>query len=188
LYFAPLEMKTISTIILILFTSGNHDEVVRLQIEYLRTEDNQVWTNGIDEVTVKKKTRVIQKLFTSKIGLIEIRRDSIRKYGELDLYMTSTGMQELYLLSINSKAREELKIHLPRHYQFRGKFALCPKCNKADKVLRAIYGEGQMLLRKISNRGDTIYTNKIGKDYYMGTCMVHELNPQWYCDRDNIAF
>jgi len=180
-------MKAIVLTILTLFIIVDNPTTVQIKINYNRTEDNQVWTKRTDQITVKKKGRTIQEIPTDKTGLVEIKKDSINKYGKLDIFMTSSGMQELYLLSVDKKTSNKLEINLPRQYELKEKFAVCPKCHKSDKVMKAIYGDNQSLLRVVK-KGDTTYTNKIGKDYFMGTCKAHELNPKWYCDRDDIQF
>ena len=181
-------MKAIVLGLLTTFLLGDTVDVTQIKLNYYRTEDNQVWNNGVDELTVKKNGRVVEKLLTDKNGLGAIKKDTIKKYKEIDIFLTSIGVEELYLQTINNSTIDRWEINIPRYYKMKLGKAVCPKCNKTDKVYKAIYGDGQILTLEINHKGDTIYSNISGRNYYMGTCVSNDLNPLWHCERDKIEF
>ena len=183
-----IDMKAIVLGLLTTFLLGDTADVTQIKLNYYRTEDNQVWNNGIDELTVKTKGRVIEKILTDKNGLGTIKKDTIKKYKEIDIFLTSIGIEELYLQTIDNSTIDRWEINIPRYYKMKLGRAVCPKCNKTDKVYKAIYGDGQILTLKINDKGDTTYSNISGRNYYMGTCVTNDLNPLWHCERDKIEF
>ena len=183
-----IDMKAIVIGLWTIFLLGGNVDVTQIKLNYIRTEDNQVWTNGIDELTLKVKGRVIEKILTDKDGVGTIKKDTIKKYKEIDIFLTSVGVEELYLKTIDNSTIDRWEINIPRYYKMKLGRAVCPKCNKTDKVYKAIYGEGQILTLKINDKGDTTYSNISGRNYYMGTCVTNDLNPLWHCERDKIEF
>lgn len=181
-------MKAIVIGFLTTFLPSDTADVTQIKLNYYRTEDNQVWNKGIDELTIKTKGRVIDKILTDNNGLGTIKKDTIRKYKEIDIFLTSIGVEELYLLTINNSTIDRWEINIPRYYKIKLGRAVCPKCNKSDKVYKAIYGDRQILKLKIDKKGDTTYSNILGRNYYMGTCVTNDLNPLWHCERDKIEF
>lgn len=180
-------MKLIISIFLTLLMLGDTG-ITEIKLDYYRTPDNQVWSNGFDELTLKVKGEVILKVLTNKEGTAIIKKDLLKKYREVDVFLTTIGVEELYLTTINNHTIDKYIVNIPRYYTMRFKRAVCPKCKKVDKVYKAIYGDNQVLTMKITEKGDTAYSNISGRKYYMGTCVTNELNPKWYCDRDDIQF
>lgn len=180
-------MKSILLGLLTIFLLSDTD-VTKIKLNYFRTEDNQVWNNGIDELTVKKDGRVIEKILTDKNGLGTLKKDTVKKYKSVDIFLTTVGVEELYLTTINNSTIDRWEINIPRAYRMKLGRAVCPKCHKVDKVYRAIYGDEQVLMLKINNKGDTTYSNIVGRNYYVGTCLTNHLNPLWHCERDKIEF
>jgi hypothetical protein len=135
------EMKAIIIGLLTIFFLGDTVDVTQIKLNYYRTDDNQVWDNGIDELTIKTKGRILEKMLTDKNGLGTIKKDTIKKYKEIDIFLTSIGVEELYLKTINNSTIDRWEINIPRDYKMKLGRAICPKCNKADKVYKAIYGD-----------------------------------------------
>lgn len=162
--------------------------VTEIKLDYYRTPDNQVWSNGFDELTLKVRGKQILKVLTDKEGTAKIKKDLLTKYREIDVFLTTVGVEELYLTTIDNHTIDKHIINIPRYYTMRYKRAVCPKCKKVDKVYKAIYGDNQVLKMTVSEKGDTTYSNILGRKYYMGTCVTNEMNPKWYCDRDEIQF
>ncbi len=54
----------------------------------------------------------------------------------------------------------------------------CPVCRRYDKVVRVIYGMPSHELFLEAEKGLV----------HLGGCCVSEVNPQWYCRRDNVEF
>jgi len=181
-------MKAIVIGLLTIILLSDTVDVTQIKLNYYRTDDNQAWNNGIDELTIKTKGRVIEKILTDKDGLGTIKKDSIKKYKEIDIFLTSIGVEELYLQTINNSSIDRWEINIPRYYKMKLGRAVCPKCKKTDKVYKAIYGDGQILTLKINDMGDTTYSNISGRNFYMGTCVTNDLNPLWHCERDKIEF
>lgn len=162
---------------------GDTVDVTQIKLNYYKA-----WNNGIDELTIKTKGRVIEKIFTDKNGIGTIRKDSIKKYKEIDIFLTSIGIEELYLETIENSTIDRWEINIPTYHKMKFGRAVCPKCKKIDQVFKAIYGDGQILTLKIGDKGDTTYSNISGRSYYMGTCVTNDLNPLWHCERDKIEF
>ena len=181
-------MKAIVIGLWTIFLLGDTVDVTQIKLNYYRTEDNQVWNNGIDELTLKTKGLVIEKILTDKNGLGTIKKDTIKKYKEIDIFLTSIGVEELYLETIKNSSIDRWEINIPRYYKMKLGRAVCPKCDKTDKVFKAIYGDGQILRLTTNDKGDTTYSNILGRNYYMGTCVTNDLNPLWHCERDKIEF
>ncbi|MOA30528.1 hypothetical protein D3C78_1516250 [compost metagenome] len=111
----------------------------------------------------------------------------LKKHETVDVFLASIGVDENYLVSLNPTSDNEIIILLPKAYEKKGKFALCPKCHKSNKVYIAAYGLSQIAGMNIKN-GDTTYSPIVGRKYYMGSCNSNDLSPNWYCDRDKIQF
>lgn len=180
-------MKLVITFILIVLLFGGNDST-EIKLNYYRTRDNQVWNNGIDELTIKVRGKVIQKILTDKTGTATLNKSTIKKHGEVDVFLTTIGIEELYLTTLDNATIDKHEVNVPRHYKIRFNKAICPKCNKVDKVYQAVYGDNQVMTMKVTEKGDTTYSNILGRKYYMGTCITNDLNPKWYCDRDKIQF
>ena len=82
------DMKTIVIVLLTLFFLGDTADVTQIKLNYSRNEDNQVWNNGIDELTIKTKGRILEKIVTDKNGLGTIKKDTIKKYKKIDIFLT----------------------------------------------------------------------------------------------------
>ena len=143
-------MKAIVLGLLTTFLLGNTVDVTQIKLNYYRTDDNQVWNNGIDELTIETKGRIIEKILTDKNGLGTIKKNTIKKYKENDIFLTSIGIEKLYLHTIDNSTIDRWEINIPRYYRMKLGRAVCPKCSKTDKVYKAIYGDGQILTLKIN--------------------------------------
>lgn len=156
-----------------------------IQLRYQKNEDNTVWTKRIDKLTLRNNKNVIGDFLTDTVGITTIPKTLIEKYYDLDVFLTSIGVDTNYLVTIDKHSSDTVKIDLPK--QYKGRFSKCPKCSKSDKVYKTIYGLEQIVTMEIVS-GDTIYSPMIDRKYYMGSCIVHEFNPHFYCDRDKIFF
>lgn len=180
-------MKETITLILIFIYSLTvycQDDLT-IQLRYQKNEDNTVWTKGIDKLTVKNNNKVVGDFITDTTGMTIIPETLINKYADLDIFLTSIGVDTNYLVTITKQSSDSVLILLPK--QYKGKFAKCPKCGKSDKVYQTIYGLEQIVTMNIVD-GDTVYSPMIDRKYYMGSCIYHEFNPKFYCDRDGIFY
>jgi hypothetical protein len=179
-------MRTILIILIFqLFLVDSFSQEILVQVLHHKNDDNTAWTGGIDEITVRKNRKIITKLSTSSNGIVRIPRSKVNDGMNYDLSLTSIGIQENYLTTINSRSKDTILIMLPKHYKLRFGFAICPLCNKSNKVCKISLEP--ILVRSIVN-GDTILSPIYKRTYYFGTDLWHEFNPNWYCKRDSIKF
>ncbi len=179
-------MKTTITIFVLLhiFVSSFCQDII-LKIDYQKNEDNVIWTKGIDEITIRYNGVIIKKYLTDTNGIVRIPKSLLLKADNYDISLTSIGIQENYLTSINHDVKDTVLVMLPKIYKFKFGYAICPKCNKSNKVCKI--STEPILVRTIV-KGDTLYSPIHKRTYYIGTDVWHEFNPIWYCKHDSIKF
>jgi len=105
-----------------------------------------------------------------------------------DFFCTGAGIDSIFLKSFVSFESDEpdITFYFPakRSTNKLGQIT-CPKCVKADKVYRTVYGDGIPFKRIITN-GDTVYTPIYKGKYNAGTCV--DGVAKYYCGRDKIKF
>jgi len=148
--------------------------------------DKDSYSNGFDQITIQNKKEIVARIMTDKNGLATISRDIIKDLINYDLFLTSIGVSGTYLTTINSKTKF-VEISLPKKYKIRLGKAVCPKCGKTNKVIKVSYSDTPIFVRKIVN-GDTIMSPIYKDRYYMGTDVTNNLDPLWYCERDDLLF
>ena len=156
-----------------------------LKLKYQKTEDNTVWTKGIETISLKRNHAVITTVNSDTNGIFIIHNENIPCNQSFDIFLTSIGMLENYLMTVNMLNNDTLSISLPKKYTLRSGFAICPKCHRSDKVCK-LSSEPILIMRII--KGDTIYSPIDKRIYYTGSSLWHEFDPQWYCKRDSIKF
>lgn len=109
-----------------------------------------------------------------------------------DLYYSALGVEgDVYVAAIPAARPDTLRLALglPASYPKRHGRAICPKCQRADKVLDIVYGDGSAIVVRTSTaKGDTVYRPYDKKHYYAGTCLLNDLDPAWWCRRDSLRF
>ncbi len=106
-----------------------------------------------------------------------------------DLYVTGFGMDTLFIKSFTGFDSDNVTfdISFPISYKKTIGQITCPKCNKATKVYKIIYGDAPKY-KILITKSDTIYSPIVNNKYYAGTCLKSLISPEWYCDRDKISF
>ena len=181
-----LKMKTINFIgFFLLLTIHSFSQDIIVQILYQKNENNTAWTAGIDEITIRQNRKIIKKIITNSDGIGKIPKAILIDSKNYDLSLTSIGIQENYLITINKSIIDTIFIRFPKDYRMRFGYAICPICNKANAVCKI--SMEPILVRTIVE-GDTILSPIFKRTYYLGTDVGHEFNPNWYCKRDSIKF
>jgi hypothetical protein len=106
---------------------------------------------------------------------------------EYDIFLSMIGVDENYLTTIKKESCQQTDFVFPKKYDVKFGFARCPKCQKRDKVYKLVYGNEQLVTVNIHKK-DTTYSPMVGREYYMGTCVTSDFNPEWHCERDKIKF
>jgi hypothetical protein len=144
---------------------------------------------GLMSIKVKAGTATLATSCVQINGKFELVNQANKP---VDLYYSALGVNgDVYVATIPAAQPDTLRlaIQLPVSYAKKHGRTICPKCKRADKVRDIIYGDGSaIVVRSISLKGDTIYLPYDKKHYYAGTCLVNELDPNWYCVRDTIRF
>lgn len=156
-----------------------------IKLSYKKTDDNSIWNGGLDVLTIKQNQKIIRSVISDTTGIVKIPRSIIESGNDYDIFLTSIGVIENYLTTINKSASDTVFIKLPKTYNLRFGYAICPKCYKSNKVCKI--STEPILIVKIVN-GDTTYSPIDKRTYYSGTDVWHDFNPNWYCKRDSIKF
>lgn len=153
----------------------------------LNPKDTSAYVERIS-IFVKGDNKVLAKTFTDDKGNFELTFTP-DKEKSFDFFCYGVGVDTLLVGSATKFESDtpELTFYLPA---LRKKNALgqvtCPKCKKADKVYKIIYGDG------IPDHFDDEATSRdpnssiIDGQYYKGTCIVGVA--KFFCDRDKIEF
>jgi hypothetical protein len=153
----------------------------------LNPKDTSAYIERI-AVFVKGDNKVLAKTFTDGKGDFEITFTP-DKEKSFDFFCHGVGVDTILVGSVRTFQSEtpELTFYLPA---LRKKNALgqviCPKCKKADKVYKIIYGDGipDHFDDEPSNRDPN--SSIIDGQYYKGTCIVGVA--KFFCDRDKVEF
>jgi len=166
------------------FSSLCQDKAQQIEVKLNFGGTNKI---GVEQITIKRYKETISKIMTDNHGIVYISRNLLKDVIDYDLYLTSIGVNGTYLTTINSKTIGVVEISLPKKYQMRFGKAICPRCHTTRYVLETIYTDPPIRVRKII-KGDTIYSPISNGRYYMPTDVINELDPQWYCKKDDILF
>lgn len=170
-----------------ILSSFQSSDFITIKIRYQKKGETTTYSNGSDRLILKSGHTIISDTLTTINGELRISKQLLIKHETIDVFLASIGVDENYLISLNTTSDKEIIILLPKAYEKKGKFALCPKCHKNNKVYIAAYGLSQ-ISRMIIKDEDTTYSPIVGRKYYMGSCTSNDLSPNWYCDRDKIHF
>jgi hypothetical protein len=160
------------------------DDSQNIQIHLIYTGTNN---SGFDQITIQHNKVIVAKIMTDKDCYAYIPQSLIKDSADYDLYLTTIGVNGTYLATIDCKLTGLIEIILPKTYKMRFGKAICPKCGKTNKVIKAIYSEAPIVVRKVV-KGDTIYSPIYKSRYYMNTDVTNNLDPKWYCERDNLLY
>lgn len=179
-----MSYRTIIFVFLLIWLTSFAGICQELKIRLIHNDSNE---SSIDQITIKHKNEIFAKVIADKEGYVYIpsslRNDSIN----YDLFLTTLGVNGTYLTSIDSKTKGLIEINLPKVYKMRFGKAVCPKCGRTNNVCKAIYCEAPIVVMKIVKK-DTIYSPIYKGKYFMASDVTNELDPQWYCKKDNILF
>jgi hypothetical protein len=148
---------------------------------------NKPHESEFEQITIKNKKEIISRINSDKDGLVSISRTIMKDFKDYDLYLTTIGVNGTYLTTINSKTTTPIQINLPKKYIMRLGKAICPKCNKISKVFKVAYNDPPIVVIKIE-QGDTVYSPIFKGKYYMDTDVTNDLDPKWYCEKDDILY
>jgi len=110
---------------------------------------------------------------------------------EFDIYYAGLGIDYTYLQTLKPTIKDTvfLNFNIPKNYKKHFGKAVCPKCHKHDQTLPIRYGEGTaIVVQHVDAKGDTIRLPFDRKNYYAGTCITSDLDPEYFCKRDKIKF
>jgi hypothetical protein len=165
-------------------TSFGFNSKPQIEIRLVYKNPNDL---GIGQITIKSKKEIVSRIMSDKDGIVKISPDLFKDSVDYDLFLTTIGVNGTYLATINSKTTGIIEITLPKTYDIRLGKALCPKCRKINKVYKAVYTDPPIVTRKVVN-GDTVYSPIVNGKYYMDTDVTNDLDPKWYCERDDILY
>ena len=113
------------------------------------------------------------------------------KQKKIDILYSGLGFGRIYLKHLKELSADttNLEIDIINTYKKNifGK-AICPKCNKSNRVYKIRYGDAPIYTFKINSHGDTTYSPIRNGVYQAGTCVSSAQSASWYCDRDKIGF
>ena len=138
----------------------------------LNPKDTSGYVGGIN-IIVKGNNKVLAKTSADKQGNFELTFTP-DKEKSFDFFCFGIGIDEMLIGSVKTFDSDtpDIIFYIPalRKKNFLGQ-TLCPKCNRADKVLKIEYG---MLAIKmeISESGDTTYSNIENGRFNAGTCVA----------------
>ena len=111
---------------------------------------------------------------------------------DADLFYKGIGINgEVFIQTLQQTSSDTifLTIEIPKNYTKKWGKAVCPKCNKQDQTLPIKYGLGSaILVRHIDKNRDTTYLPYNNKKYFDGNDITSDLDPKYFCKRDNIKF
>lgn len=157
----------------------------------------------IGTVTTKteNKGNVLGLCIELRIDTVVIARNTIQQDGtfklsapadkEFDVYYHGPGVRDTYVQSVKPTDEDTISLtfKLPKDYKKHFGKAICPKCNKHDQTVPIRYGLGSARVnQQIDSKGDTTYTPYDKKNYFDGSCVTSDIDPKYFCKRDNIKF
>ena len=166
-----------------------------LLIGFIPTQDRQIelhliintsQSSEIEQITIKNQKETVINLVSDKNGVFKIPRKILTDSNNYDVILTSMVGNGTYLATINAFSSDKIEISLPRNYQMRFGRAICPKCQKTKDVYKITHSEAPIMVQHIKN-GDTTYSPIYKRTYSMGD-VYGELDPKWYCKKDDIYY
>jgi hypothetical protein len=144
--------------------------------------------SGSLNIFVKADNKVIASANVDKDGKYNINF-IVENQTSFDFYVTGFGIDTILIKSFTKFDSDNITfdIRFPITYKKSTGQVICPKCNKSTKVYKIIYGDAPKYKTTIV-KGDTVYSPIVNNKYYAGTCIKSLISPEWYCDRDKVAF
>jgi hypothetical protein len=138
-------------------------------------------------VFVKGGEKVLAKTITDTKGDFELTFTPVNEKS-FDFYCAGVGIDTMLVATVERFVSDnsDMTFYLPAE-PAKSKIGkvLCPKCKRADKVFKIVYGDNPIVVQNISASGDTTYS-PLYKGKYYETCT--ERPAKYYCDRDKIKF
>jgi len=156
---------------------------------------------GTVTTDTKSANDIVGLIIEFRIDTLVIAKNVIQQDGsfkilaptdkEFDIYYRGIGIDDTYVQTIKPTNQDTvfLTFQIPKIYKKRFGKTVCPKCNKHNQTIPIQYGWGSaIIVQNLNSKGDTIYTHYDKKNYYSGTCITSDFDPQYFCKRDNIKF
>lgn len=153
----------------------------------LNPKDTSAYVERIS-VFVKGDGKVLATTFTDGNGNFELTFTP-DKEKSFDFFCHGVGVETILIGAVRTfnNNTPELTFYLPalRKKNTLGQ-VICPKCKKADRVYKIIYGDG--IPDHLDGDATTHDSNSsiIEGQYYKGTCIVSIA--KFFCDRDKVEF
>ena len=181
------KILSILTIIFLTLGQTNSERVIIIKGTVMTGNVNK---NNIDGLLLELRAKDFVMGQTFIIGSSFTMRAKFDKDG--DLFYKGIGVNgETFIqtLKLTSSDTIYLTIEIPKQYEKKWGRAVCPKCHKHDQTLPIEYGLGSaIVVRYIDKNRDTTYLPYNKKKYFDGNDVTSELDPKYFCKRDNIKF
>jgi hypothetical protein len=153
----------------------------------INPQETSAYVNGI-AVIVKGGKKTLAHTFADSQGNFEATL-TVGKEKSFDFFCFGVGIDTMLFGSVRTfnSDKPDLTFYIPalRKKNLLGQM-FCPKCNKADKVYKIVYGDAMPIKIEVSENGDTTYSNIVNGHFNAGTCLVGV--PKYFCDRDKVKF
>lgn len=152
--------------------------------------DPQLYNLANIDIILRCNNKVFDTVQTNDKGhfSIKIPHDKQRK---IDILYSGIGFGPVYLRYLNLLSTDTTNLQIDVGKNYRKNIygtAICPKCNKTNRVYKVSYGEAPVYVIRISEKGDTTYSPLYKGTYQAGTGVSTVQSAEWYCDRDKIEF
>jgi hypothetical protein len=182
-------MKTFTLTILTILTLGYATPKKETIFTGTVTTDTQNKDNVFGlYIEFRVDTLVIASNIIQQDGTFKI---SVTADKEFDIYYRGIGVKDTYIQTIKPTDKDivAFTFKVPKDYKKHFGKTVCPKCNKHDETVPIRYGLGNaIVIQNIDNKGDKTHTPYDNKNYYDSDCVISNIDPKYFCKRDNIKF
>ncbi len=179
---------TLLALTILAFTTTKSDKIITGKI--YSSENPKFYSVGNILVILRCDNNPFDSVWTNDKGEFSAIIPSDKQKG-IDILYSGIGFGTIYLKHLKELSADttNLEIDIINTYKKNifGK-AICPKCNKSNRVYKIRYGDAPIYTFKINSHGDTTYSRIRNGVYQAGTCVSTAQSPSWYCDRDKIEF
>ena len=116
---------------------------------------------------------------------------SVTADKKFDIYYRGIGVNDTYVQTTKPTDKDTvaLTFKVPKDYKKHFGKTVCPKCNKHDQTVPIRYGLGSaIIIQHFDNKGDKTLKPYNNKNYFDGGCVISDIDPKYFCKRDNIKF
>jgi len=137
-------------------------------------------------VFVKGDNKILAKTITDNNGNFNLKFIP-KEEKSFDFFCSGVGLDTLLVGSVKlfESDTPDMTFYIPVQYKKNafGK-VICPKCNKADKVLKIEYGIPSTVMH-VNENGDTTHSLD-NRRFQAGSCVF--TGAKYFCNRDKIKF